>query len=134
MTNSTSTNQRPTGVTVASLLFGWLAIAGFGNAVVWNQPQILAAQPQLVLTLGGTFFTVAAVAYGVTALATCIGLWRMKSWALRAYLAWSAAALTLALLFALSGFAASTFIGVLFAVALVPLLMLGYKFLARRVT
>ena len=91
--------SRPTGVTVLALVLGWLGIGGFGNALVWS---VTPAAKQLgtltkvgSLGIGTPTFTVIAVLYGVFAFASAVGLWLMRSWTSRAYLAWSAVVLLL---------------------------------------
>jgi hypothetical protein len=55
--------RRPVGATVASIALGWLAIAGAGNAVVWNLPEVQAVQHQLGMHLGGALLSVIALSY-----------------------------------------------------------------------
>jgi uncharacterized membrane protein (DUF2068 family) len=93
MNRYATSRRRPGGITASSLAFGWLALAGFGNALFLPQsfalmPQMLRAPPQ---TAAWILSTVAGV-YGLVALLVAVGLWRMRSWALRAYLVWVAAA------------------------------------------
>jgi len=83
------------------LILGWLAIAGFGNAVVWRSAkesfQVSEASPLLhfVEAMSSPLFTVLALAYGATALAACVGIWRMRPWMAKAFLAWALAVVTL---------------------------------------
>jgi uncharacterized membrane protein (DUF2068 family) len=83
-------SNRPLGVTISCLALGWLALAGFGNALVIPKgfasvaPQILRAPVATVAWL----LAAAAALYGVTAMVAAIGLWRMRAWGQRAYRAW----------------------------------------------
>lgn len=77
--------QRPFGITLLCVVLAWLAVAGFGNAVVWNSASVQAAQRQLGVSIGGPLFSTAAIAYGIMALTTSVGLWRMARWAGRVY-------------------------------------------------
>ncbi len=70
--------KRPTGFTILSLLLGWLAVAGFANAVIHFKSNH-----------GSILMGALAFFYGVTALTSTIGLWKLKSWAYRSFLAWS---------------------------------------------
>lgn len=87
--------RRPAGFVILAVLTGWLAFAGFANAVV-------------MLTLGrpagyGTVpLGLLALAYGVTAAAACAGFLRAARWALTAYLAWVAAVLVMGLYLSLT--------------------------------
>ena len=71
--------RRPGGITVLSLILGWLTLGAAGNA-------------HLILTgqFGGfpNYLGVFAVAYGISALMACVGLWRMKRWGLNWLRAW----------------------------------------------
>ena len=71
--------KRPGGITVLSLLLGWLGIVGIMNA--WF---IFSGQsPDLGLVYG-----IGAVVYAASSLAACAGLWRMATWALKALHTW----------------------------------------------
>lgn len=78
MTMSES-KKRPGGITVLSVLLAWLAIAGALNA--WF--IFSGDSPDL-----GPAFGLVALVYALSALAACIGLWRMAPWALRALHTW----------------------------------------------
>ena len=94
-------NRRPIGATVLSLILGWLALAGFGNAVAWRVAPHGFDQPltpriaTLVEALQSPILPVLALAYGTTALAAAIGIWRMRPWAPSAFLSWSVAVIAL---------------------------------------
>lgn len=66
--------KRPAGITMISLLLGWLAIAGFMNGIFSNHGPILLAD---------------AILYGIFAAVSAIGLWFLKPWAYTAVIAWS---------------------------------------------
>lgn len=66
--------KRPLGFTIMALFLGWLALAGIGNALIGPAQGLLR------------FF---ALAYAIAAIATAIGLWKMRSWTFTAYLAWA---------------------------------------------
>jgi hypothetical protein len=70
--------KRPLGVTLLSLLMGWLTLAAALNTVVF--PSQIEGWPVVI--------TVLTIAYSVTAGATTIGLWRMRPWTLTAFRAW----------------------------------------------
>ena len=42
-------------------------------------------------------FTALALAYGATALAACIGIWRMRPWMAKAFLVWALAVVALSI-------------------------------------
>lgn len=71
--------KRPTGITLLSLLLGWLAIVGMVNAWFIFSGDF----PHLDPVLGFV-----ALMYAASALSSCIGLWQMKSWAPRALHSW----------------------------------------------
>jgi hypothetical protein len=89
-------NRRPVGATILSLLLGWLAVAGFGNALVWRVAPLAFDEPlppRLAVVVGALqspVLTVLAFTYGCTALAAASGLWRMRPWMASAFLAWVA--------------------------------------------
>jgi len=66
--------KRPAGFTILALIFIWLAFAAFIGSF------IVSSGLNPIVTLS----------YGVTALFTSIGLWKMKPWTFKAYLAWCA--------------------------------------------
>ena len=70
--------KRPAGFTILSIFLCWLAIAGFTNAATqYNSGH----ESRLIAILA--FF------YGVTSLTSAVGLWKLKAWAYRSFLAWS---------------------------------------------
>jgi hypothetical protein len=85
------------------LILGWLAIAGFGNAVVWRTAKRSFQMPEsspiwrFLEAASSPLFTVLALCYGATALAACVGIWRMRPWMDKAFLAWAIAVVTLGL-------------------------------------
>ena len=71
--------RRPGGITVLCLILAWLTFAAAGNSYF-----ILTGQFAGLPVYLGVF----AVAYGVSALVACIGLWRMKRWGMYWLRAW----------------------------------------------
>jgi hypothetical protein len=72
--------QRPFGASILAILLGVLGIAGFGNAYVMSTES----------GYGATVLTTVALAYGVAALASAVGLWQRQRWAYAAFLLWGA--------------------------------------------
>lgn len=62
-----------------SLLLAWLAIVGAVNAWFVFNGEVTGLHPA---------FGFAGMLYSISALAACIGLWRMRSWSLRALHGW----------------------------------------------
>jgi hypothetical protein len=60
--------RRPLGITILCLALGWLTIGAFGNSYL-----IIAGELGLPWYHG-----ILAVAYGVSTLLACVGLWRMR--------------------------------------------------------
>jgi len=81
--------HRPLGVSILAILLLVLAIAGLGNTYV------MATQPGY----GGRLLAAVALVYGVTALASAVGLWRRRRWAYSAFLAWGTTILVGAIAF-----------------------------------
>lgn len=75
---SAAPRKRPLGVTLLSLVMGWLTLAAVLNAFVF--PYAIEGWP--------LYITVLTTAYAVTAGATTFGLWRMRSWTLTVFRAW----------------------------------------------
>jgi hypothetical protein len=93
---STPSGKRPLGISGLAIALGWLAIGGFGNAIVWHTipasmlTQLPAGMPVEVIRQAATpLFSVLALTYGGTALFACVSLWRMRRIAVRALLWWS---------------------------------------------
>ena len=124
--------RRPFGVTVASILLGWLAVGGFGNAIVWNLHSVQETLHRLGKHLGGSFLTLIALAYGAAAAATCVGLWRMRPWATCAYSVWAIAVLMLFGYFAFGGFGVPPSVILAFSVFVATILFAGYLYLRWR--
>ena len=82
--------KRPFGITICALLLGWLAIAGFGNGWIILSGQISELPKSIGLI---AFF------YGITALSSTIGLWRMKPWGIIAVRSWMAVCLLFLIVF-----------------------------------
>jgi uncharacterized membrane protein (DUF2068 family) len=81
--------QRPLGATMLAILLIFLGVAGFGNAYVMVTES----------EYGAPVLAAVAVLYGITALASAVGLWQRKHWAYPAFLLWGAVVLFGAVLF-----------------------------------
>jgi uncharacterized membrane protein (DUF2068 family) len=90
MISTPNPTRRPGSVTVISAMLAFLAVAGFGNAVVWNQREVIAAASRYGLAVGGWTHTSILVVGAVAALASSVGLWRMASWARASVIVWCA--------------------------------------------
>ena len=94
---SGTTSRRPIGATLLALALAWLAFGGFGNAVVWRTARDSLQLPEtsplarFLEAAASPLFTAIALAYGTTALAACIGIWRMRPWMTWAFVAWGIA-------------------------------------------
>ena len=77
--------KRPAGFTLLALLFAWLTIAGFAYAIAAQtaKPDQLAAwhlRPAILTLMG--------LAYGTSAAAVTLGLWRAAPWTSNAIVVW----------------------------------------------
>ena len=72
--------KRPLGFTLLSLFLLSLSFAAVGNLFVGQKTLDMK---------------ILIVAYGLTAFAAALGLWRFKEWAYRAFLSWSVVVLLL---------------------------------------
>ena len=126
---------------MVSLLLGWLALAGFGNAIVWNAAPLAFNEPlparlsSFVETLQSPILTVIALAYGGTALASSIGIWKLRPWMHRAVLLWSMVVVVL-FLWMLATIPQELLMGGLAAASLFLLFVLGllvalYRYVVR---
>jgi hypothetical protein len=134
-------NERPAGATLLALALGWFAIAGFGNALVWRRlphggdvpvsPRLSAAvdalQPPVLSAL--------ALICGITACIASIGVWRLRPWKARAFLAWSTSVIVLVtwFVFALPTvlLAGGRGVGTAFVLLLAAMLAVMYFYVAR---
>ena len=133
--------RRPIGATLLALALGWLALAGFGNAVVWSAARdslrVSESSPlaRFLEATSSPLFSILALAYGATALAACIGIWRMRPWMPRAFLAWGIAVTAIGawLVWTIPPelLAGGTIIGVAFVIGCVGLLWVGYGYVQR---
>lgn len=73
--------KRPIGFTVLALVMGWLGISAFLNAWAFFTGGEIAL-PIALLPL--------MILYGITALATMVGIWKMRYWVLIALKSWMA--------------------------------------------
>lgn len=78
--------KRPKRLTILSFLLGWLSFAGFANCYV-----MVSKGTDNSLLMG-----VLAGLYGIAALMSSIGLWRLEKWASKAFLIWSALVVVMA--------------------------------------
>jgi hypothetical protein len=135
------TQKRPIGATVMSLLMGWLALAGFANAIVWRTAPLAFNEPlpprlaSIFEALHSPMLTVFALAYGGTALASSIGIWRQRPWMHRAFLSWSLVVVVM-FLWMLTIFPHDMLLGgspgaALFLLFTVAMLALLYRYVAR---
>ncbi len=94
--------KRPAGATFLALVLGWLGIAGILNSFVrWSVPTEFVAQasPQLQSALRvvrSPVMSLIPLIYGLSALAACVYLWRMKSQMRTAMSIWVASVAVLA--------------------------------------
>lgn len=72
--------KRPVGFTILSLILFWLTIGALANFFMSYKTLDIKAL---------------IVAYGLTACAAAIGLWRFEDWAYKAFLSWSVVVLLL---------------------------------------
>ncbi len=125
--------KRPLGITILSLLLAWLAVAGFGNAVIWNLSTVQELMQKLppserMPIVGGPAFTAIALVYGVTAALASVTLWRMHPAASLAYGAWCIAVLLSGLWMVFAGFESDIALGLAFAFGAAALLALGIPY------
>jgi hypothetical protein len=136
-----NTNRRSAGATLLALALGWFAIAGFGNALVWRRLQHGADAPvsprlfAAVDALQPPVLSALALICGVTACIASIGVWRLRPWKARAFLAWSTSVIVLVMWFV---FALPTVLlaggrgaGTAFVLLLAAMLAVMYFYVAR---
>src|SRR6185436_13735818 len=101
-------NPRPAGATLLALALAWLAIAGFGNALVWRKlphgvdARVLPWLSSAVDALRPPVLSALALICGITACLASIGIWRLRPWKARAFMAWSASVIVLVMWFVLA--------------------------------
>ncbi|AGF77046.1 hypothetical protein UWK_00463 [Desulfocapsa sulfexigens DSM 10523] len=118
--------KRPTGFTVISLILGWFAIGAFANGAM-----------QLNAEHGSKIMAILAFSYGVTALASTVGLWKFKKWAYHSFLVWSliVVATMLNLQFGMYGMYRAPFIAFLgFSVFILALLTFAVLYIKKNLT
>ena len=71
--------KRPTGFAILSFVMAWLGIAALMNA--WL--ALTRVEPPIP-----RFLSPVMAAYGIAALATMVGLWKMRPWVLIALKSW----------------------------------------------
>lgn len=138
---SATTTRRPIGATVLALALGWLAIGGFGNALVWRAAAASLQVPEtsplarFVEAASSPLFTGIALTYGATALIACIAIWRMRPWMATAFAVWGAV-VTLTGVWLVTAvpselLAGGVLVGLAFVVGCVALLWVGYRYVQR---
>lgn len=92
--------KRGIGMGLVAFVLGWLSVGGFANAYFLVAPNGYRQIPELAAA-GGWLWLLAgvALAYGVTAAAAAVGVWKLSPGAYRAVLRWGAAVLALGVLF-----------------------------------
>ena len=139
---SSTTGKRPAAAIAIAAILAWLAIGGFGNAVVWrNVPDQLAGQAipapmhAFVEATRSPVFTLLAALYGITALVAAVGIFSLRTWKGIAYLAWCCAVLLLGVWIALAmpaqAGAAPRWLLLAFGIALAAVAACAYPFISR---
>jgi len=138
---SATTAPRPIGAALLALVLGWLAVAGFGNALMWRAARASFQLPEtsplwrFIEAASSPLFSLLAFAYGATALASCIGIWRMRPWMGKAFLAWAVAvtALGMWMVWAIPRelLLGGTIAGIAFVGVCVALLWAAYRYVQR---
>ncbi len=86
--------RRPIGITATCLVLVWVAAGAFGNAMLLPSALRSGVADHLLRfskTITSSTLSGFALLFAVTALIAAIGLWRMSSWGIRAFLAWGVA-------------------------------------------
>ena len=108
--------KRPVGFTILALVLCWLALAGFGNAFVGP------AQ-------GG--FRVLAMIYGIAAISSAVGLYKMSAWANTALSIWAGVMVLTMIVMQLGQYRAALPVFVGFACIVLFLLWLIIRYVKR---
>lgn len=125
--------------TILAIILGWLGFSGLLNAVAWplvRNSQLMRSAPSEFIArfppaLGSVWLSLVALAYGLSALHTARGLWRLSPSATVSYSAWVVTALLLfALLFVSIPGASIAAVG-MFLLPLIALLGAGWFFIRR---
>lgn len=133
------TSKRPVSATILAIILGWLGIAGLFNAVVWplvrSSKLMSSAPPEFIArfppALGSVWFSLLALAYGISALYAARALWRLAPSAAVSYSVWALTVLLLfALLFVMTPEASIAAVGV-FLLPVIALLAAGWLFTRR---
>ena len=74
--------KRPFGITTIALMLGWLSIAGFMWGFLVPMEEAFGKADPVMRVL--------AISYGVFAFASCVGLFKGRSWVRYAIWAWMA--------------------------------------------
>ena len=133
MANAINPAPRPSSVTVVSAILAFVAVAGFGNAAVWNQSELISAAARYGFAVGGALHTSIALIGAVAALATSVGLWRMASWARPAFMFWSLSVVAYGAWLLYSGLFRWAGTATIVLLLVVPIVFLAaiYRFLAK---
>ena len=114
--------KRPIGFTFLAFILFSLGIAAFGGLFTFSQHTI--------------FHKIINVGYGLTALITAVGLWKLKDWVQKTYLAWciSVIFLMLYLQFGASGIYRTNISGFIPFAVFISLILAGIsKYISRKI-
>ena len=136
-----ATTPRPAGATLLALALGWFAFAGFGNALVWRRMQLGAHAPvsprwsTAVEALQSPALSALALMSGITACIAAVGVWQLRPWKARAFLAWSTSMVVVSMWFVFAlptAWPASGRVpGTVFVLFLAAVLAVMYLYVAR---
>ena len=118
--------KRPTGFTILALFLAWVGIAGFVKvAIQFNSDH------------GTILMTLLAFLYGTTALATTIGLWKLKEWSYKSFIVWSIVVVAMMLTFQFGEYGmyrASMVPFLVFSVLVISLLYVLARYIKKNLT
>jgi len=82
--------KRPDGLVLICVGLAWVGVGGFGNALIWDDPNVQAALQQMTpgLRLGTAPFKAFMAIYGALALLSCVTVWLRVRWGRVAYALW----------------------------------------------
>lgn len=120
--------NRPTSITIITLLLGWFALGGLGVGI-------------LIITGNFNSFPIVlgflSLAYSLSAITASLGLWKMKRWSLTALKIWMVVCITTLLVFIyLFGeyLAGGYIVGIVFTVVVTFLFKMLYKNVSSKIT
>lgn len=100
-----TSHPRPTGMAVLAFVLLWFSLSAVGNLFVSSSMRSLAYFPpgspaaSFAKAVASPLFVMLVACYGLAALVAAVATWRMSSWAPRAFLCWSVAAVALGTFF-----------------------------------